>query len=86
MSTKQRNKIPIFESKLYIVQKYNTLYDEDTKNYYFTNILKAEEKLYSIASKLAKIIKNDNNLKKSTTNEYHIYPYYIKLLKDKLTL
>ena len=72
------------KKKLYIVENYNVLCDYDSKNLYFLDKIAAEKKLYSIAKSLAKHIQNNDNLKKSDINEYHIYPYYLKLLENVL--
>lgn len=73
------------KKKLYIVENYNVLCDYDSKNFYFLNKVAAEEKLYNIAKSLAKHLQNNNDLKKSSFNEYHIYPYYLKILDNVLT-
>ena len=84
MNNKNNNQKTVTR-KLYIIEKYNVLCDYDSKNLYFLNKDRAEEKLYKIAKSLAKHIQNNDNLKKSDINEYHIYPYYLKLLENVLT-
>ena len=83
----EKTQPPIFESKLYVIEQFNT-FNGEKKCYFYLNRLKAENECLALANNIFTALYGEKQKisKKNINNIYSMYPYIIELSEDILHL